>query len=49
MGLGQAYAAAGRVDLAEKAYSKVVRIAPDSPEAERARQMIAGQAKQEDR
>jgi type IV pilus biogenesis/stability protein PilW len=49
MGLGQAYSAAGQVDLAEKAYQKVVRSAPDSPEAERARQMITGQAKQEDR
>jgi len=49
MGLGQAYGASGRVDLAEKAYGKVVSIAPDSPEAERARQMIAGQAKQEGR
>lgn len=49
MGLGQAYTAAGQVDLAEQAYRKVVRIAPDSPEAERARQMITGQAKQEGR
>jgi len=49
MGLGQAYSAGGRVDLAEKAYAKVVSLAPDSPEAERARQMITGQAKQEGR
>ncbi|HET6278713.1 MAG TPA: tetratricopeptide repeat protein [Candidatus Polarisedimenticolia bacterium] len=49
MGLGQAYIAAGQVDQAETALNKVIRIAPDSPEAERARQMITGQAKRDDR
>ena len=49
MGLGRAYGATGQVDLAEQAYRKVVKIAPDSPQAERARQMITGQAKQESR
>ncbi len=49
MGLGRAYGATGQVDLAEQAYRKVVSIAPDSPQAKRARQMITGQAKQEAR
>jgi len=49
MGLGQAYSAGGRLDLAQKAYGKVVSLAPDSPEADRAREMIASQAKQEGR
>jgi type IV pilus biogenesis/stability protein PilW len=49
LGLGQAYIAAGRIDQAETALNTIIRIAPDSPEAERARQMITGQAKRDDR
>jgi type IV pilus biogenesis/stability protein PilW len=48
IGLGRAYAGAGRPDLAEEALAKVVLIAPDSPEAARARRMIAGQAGQDE-
>jgi type IV pilus biogenesis/stability protein PilW len=47
IGLGQGYSVVGRADLAEQALRKVVRLAPGSPEAARAQQLLTGQVKQE--
>lgn len=49
IGLGEAYGAAGQADRAQTALNTIIRLAPDSPEATRARQMMTGQAKQDGR
>lgn len=48
LGLGLAYADLGRGDLATDAYRRVVRLAPDSNEANRARQLLRGRVNQEE-
>ena len=47
LGLGMAYQAAGRTDLARKEFGRLVRAAPESPEAGRARMMLEPLVKQE--
>jgi Tfp pilus assembly protein PilF len=42
IGLGTAYQRSGRPDLAAEQYRKVVSLAPDSPEAVRAKQLLEG-------
>jgi Tfp pilus assembly protein PilF len=46
LALGTAYQQAGQPDKAATEFRKVVRLGPDSPEANRARQLLSGQVKQ---